>query len=171
MLTNLDKSQFKIAGEVGLPEHYPIPNGIDNLLFYIQRNLNKNTVVYALNFNQDGTINENFPMNLFWIKYTQGGSREELNFIQTKAFGYSSKKINNVSFEFQMDSYPALRFFVGKDINENYQVYMNVEGYEIILSNIYVYANEFGLFPKVEYIELYGVIKDSKFPCYKKIVI
>lgn len=171
MISNLDKSQFSINGEVGLPENYPVPKNIDNLLFYIQRNLNKNTVVYALNLDPNGCINEHFPMKVFWIKYTDGGVREELNYIQTKAFGYSSTKINNNTFEFKMDSYHDLRFFIAKDKNNSHNIITKVNGADARLNNIYVYANEFGLFPKVEYIELYGHYTESSFPAYQKILI
>lgn len=171
MITDFDKSQYAIEGERGLPENYPVPKNIDRLLFYIQRNLNKNTVVYSLNINQNGFINECFPMQVFWIKYTDGGVREELNYIQNKAFGYVSSKINNESFEFYMESYPGLRFFIGRDNNGEFNIFTRIAGNEAILNNIYVFANEFGLFPKVEYIELYGKSKDDGFPCYQKILI
>jgi hypothetical protein len=170
MLTNLEKSQFTIAGERGLPENYPIPCDIDNLLFYIQRNLNKNTIVYALNTDALGMINPYFPMNVFWIKYTEGGNRVNLNFIQNKAFGYTSNHINSHTFEFYMDSYPSLRFFIIKSGSEH-KILTKIDDSDAIINNIYVYANEFGLFPKVEYIELYGEFLSSGFPCYKKILI
>ena len=171
MLTNLDKSQFSLKGERGLPEHYPVPDQIDNLLFYIQRNLNKNTIVYALNINTKGSINEIYPMKVFWIKYTDGGVKAELNFIQNKAFGYTSEKINDDAFNFHMDSYPALKFYIARKEGGNFQIVSNIQGKKAILSNIYVFANELGLFPKVEYIELYGTYIENDFPCYEKILI
>ncbi len=171
MITNLDKSQYSINGERGLPENYPIPQDIDNLLFYIQRNLNKNTVVYALNTDKHGIIDEKYPMRVFWIKYTDGGVKEELNFIQHKAFGYSALKINSKTFEFRMESYSDLRFFIGESDKGLTQIVTKINGEDAELNNIYVYANEFGLFPKVEYFELYGRSLDTGFPCYQKILI
>jgi hypothetical protein len=172
MLTDLDKSNYSIVGERGLPENYPIPQNIDKLLFYIQRNLNMNTVVYALNTDLNGLINDVYPMKVFWIKYTDGGIRAELNQLQTKAFGYSSKKINNHTFEIIIDSYQELRFFIVSNQNEsNYDIITKIQGKEAKLNNIYVFANEFGLFPKVEYIELYGHYLETNFPCFQKILI
>ena len=145
MLTNLDKSHCQINGERGLPENYPVPNGIDNLLFYIQRNLNMNTVIYALNRQLNGMIDEVYPMKVFWIKYTDGGVKAELNYIQTKAFGYTSKKINNSTFEIQMDSYHELRFFLATDESgTSCDIITKINGADSRLKNIYVYANEFG---------------------------
>ncbi len=171
MLSDLDKSKFTIKGEHGLPEGYPIPQGIKDLLFYIQRNLNKNTIVYTLNFNPDGFLNEYFPMNVFWIKYTEGGIVAKLNYLQTKAFGYTSKKIDNNTFEFIMDSHKKLKFFIVKNEQNDYNIISKVNDIDAKLSNIYVYANEFGLFPKMEYIEMYGAYLHNAFPCYEKIAI
>lgn len=171
MLSEFDKPQFKIKGEKGLPENYPIPQGIPGLIFYIQRNLNKNTVIYTLNIDNNGFLNESYPMRVSWIKYTDGGIKTDLNFIQTKAFGYTSKKINNNAFEFVMDSYTRLRFFIGLNENNEYKIFTKINKKDAILSNIYVYANEFGLFPKVEYIELYGTDFETKWPTYQKILI
>ncbi|MBT8231755.1 MAG: DUF4833 domain-containing protein [Saprospiraceae bacterium] len=171
MFKKLDKSQFKVIGEKGLPEHYPIPKNIAGLLFYIQRNLNKNTVVYAINKDANGYLNETFPMKVFWIKYDNGAVIAELNKLQTKAFGYSSKKINNTTFEFVMDSHKQLRFFIAQNEQNEFNIITKINSKDALLSNIYVYANEFGLFPKVEYIELYGNHIDSDLPSYEKILI
>jgi len=171
MLTEFDRSQFAIHGEVGLPEYYPTPKNIDKLLFYIQRNLNMNTVVYTLNDNRDGFVDDSYPMQVFWIKYTDGGIKQQLNTIQKRAFGYSSKKINNDTFEFRMESYLKMRFFIAHMEDESYSVITKINGQDARLHNIYVFANEFGIFPKVEYIELFGYNLSNDFPSYQKILI
>jgi len=171
MLTHLEKSQFIISGEKGLPEDYPTPKNINNLLFYIQRNLNKNTIVYSMNKTLDGQLHKTYPMKVFWIKYTYGGIEQELNYIQNKAFGYTSKWINDETFEFVMDSYNKLRFFVAKNPNNQHKIITKINNEDCYLSNIYVYANELGLFPDVRYIELYGNNLKNGFPSYQRILI
>lgn len=173
MLTSLDKAQYSIFGEFGLPEHYPIPKQIDGLQFYIQRNLNMNTVVYVLNHNQDGTINQYYPLKVFWIKYTSGGKVQELNDIQNKlAFGYRSKMLTPQTFEFVMVSYDKLRFFLDYNpVTGEYNVYTRIQDKYAVLHNIYVYAEELGLFPDVKYIELFGTELNNSFPCYQRILI
>jgi len=171
MFSELDKSKFNVNGERGLPEEYPVPKNIEGLLFYIQRNLNKNTIVYTINLNPDGFLNETYPMNVFWIKYTEGGIKTKLNFLQTKAFGYSAKKINNQTFEFIMDSHKEIKFFIVKNEQNEYNIISKVNNIDAKMTNIYVYANEFGLFPKMEYIELFGEYLHNNFPCYEKIAI
>ena len=173
MLSGLDKSQFALIGEHGLPENYPIPSKVDGLLFFIQRNLNMNTVVYVLNKNLDGTVNEHYPMNVYWIKYTNGGQVQELNYIQNKlAFGYESNMISNNVFEITMVSQKKLRFFLCLDADsETYRIVTKINDKNAYLNNIYVYAEEFGLFPDVKYIELYGLEAESLFPSYQRLLI
>ena len=60
-----------MKGQYGLPEHYPSPPISKDILFYIQRNQNLNTVVYELNRLHDGRINEEYPMHIYWIRYSE----------------------------------------------------------------------------------------------------
>jgi len=171
MLAHLNKTQIENYGEAGLPEEYPVPQDVDNLLFYIQRNLNTNTICYALNYNNVGEVNRDFPMKVFWIKYTTGGVVEELNFIQNKAFGYTSKWISNDLFEFYMDSYERLRFFVARQEDGSYQVITKIGNENNRLKNIYVYADELGIFPNVKFIEIFGAEPQEGTAAYERILI
>jgi len=171
MYPNLNKSQYDISGEKGLPESYPVPYGIDDMLFYIQRNLNKNTVVYTVNKNGTGIVDDSHPINVFWIKYTDGGNSAQLNLIQKKAFGYVSDKINNDAYELRMKSYDKLPLYLGKNKNGLWSINTKISGMDAYLSNIYVFADEFGIFPQVKYIELYGLSHNNLFPLYERISI
>ena len=70
---------------------YPVPQKTDKLLFYLQRSHNKNTIVYELNTLPNGEINIKNPINVYWIRYEEGGRRAELSFIQRRAFGVKCK--------------------------------------------------------------------------------
>ena len=70
-----------------------------------------------------------------------------------------------------MDSHKKLKFFIVKNEQNDYNIISKVNDIDAKLSNIYVYANEFGLFPKMEYIEMYGAYLHNAFPCYEKIAI
>ncbi len=79
---------------------FPTPTGIENLLFYIQRDPNTNTIVYTLNLDEHGQINHSSPIHPFWIRYPEGGAKKELNFIQRKfAYGINSKKLGTDQFD------------------------------------------------------------------------
>ncbi len=165
------KSRKSLYGEHGLPETYPVPQ-IDGLLFYIQRNLNQNTVVYVINQSKDGFLNEERPMDVYWVNYNEGGEAKSLNQIQNKlAFGYNSEKINNTSCRFHMVSYEQQQFYIGKNSNDNYKVHTKLNGRMSLISNIYVYAEDFGVFPQVKYIEFYGQDLITKLPTYSKVLL
>ncbi len=172
MISDTQKSQYQYPGSKGLPEHYPTPPASDKLLFYIQRNHNLNTVIYEVNNLQNGEINPDYPMHAYWLKYNTGGEIEELNFYQNKlAYGYESKMINKDSFEFNFVSYKDLRLYMARNATGNFEVYCNLEGEMSVLSNIYVYAVELGVFPNVKFIELFGNHLKTGIPTYQRINI
>jgi Domain of unknown function (DUF4833) len=152
----------------GLPSDYPIPEKED-LLFYIQRNQNFNTVVYEVNRTCCGDINVNEPMRVYWIKYNDHREECELNYIQTKlAYGYKANVINNDLIEFAFVSYDK-KFFIER-CEEGHRVMTKINGVYSILENIYVYAEEYGVFPDVKFIELYGIDVESEMPIFERFV-
>ena len=171
MFKNFDnRSESNNTEKYGLPENYPTPC-VKNLLFFIQRNLNNNTVVYTLNLTENGQIDSDRPLNVFWIRYQQNGETKQLNPIQTKlAYGYKSWRINSETFKFQMVSYKQ-DFFLAKDDDGQFNVSTQLDGEFMKVTNIYVYAEDFGVFPQVKYIEFYGDTIDYNFPAYKKLVL
>jgi hypothetical protein len=153
---SLNRNKRKFEPLTGLPSHYPIPEDIDDLLFYIQRNHNLNTIIYKINRDQNQLINESQPLCIQWIRYDDNGEIKELSFMQNKlAYGCQFTKINNHSYKFHFVSYPSMIFYLGPKDNGYAVFYKNMDKL-IQLSNVYVHADEFGLFPDVKFIELYG---------------
>jgi len=151
------KKLFVDPGSTGRPSWYPEPPADPDLLFYIQRNQNQDAIVYRVNRTHDGLINQHLPMDAYWIKYTEGGIRRELNVIQNKlAYGYQSDIIAPQLYRFQFVAYQSLDFFIVLNENNEFEVHTEMGGRQAKLTNIYVYALEFGVFPDVKYIELYG---------------
>ena len=160
-------------GERGLPNHYPIPPYSKELLFYMQRNLNENTIVYEINRDNTGLINLELPMVAHWIQYTWGGKIKSLNYIQNKlAFGYTSKTISNDLVQFNFVSYKDRNLYILKsETSFDYSVSCTINGRNCQLVNIYVYAHELGVFPDVKFIELYGEDIETENAIYEKIMI
>ena len=172
MRTEIQRNFVQEPGLKGLPEDYPIPFENEDLLFYIQRNHNKNTIVYELNRTSSGEINPSCPMHVYWIQYMNGGLMSELNYFQNKlAYGYNSRVISSDVFQFHFVSYDQLKLFIVKNEEERYQTICKINGVMSVLSNIYVYAEELGVFPKVEFIELYGQQLETGIFTYEKIAI
>ena len=159
----LHKKLYIDPGSSGRPSWYPSPPADDDLLFFIQRNQNADTIVYRVNRTIDGFIQEHIPMEAYWIRYTAGGVRCELSEIQNKlAYGYESTSISRELYKFQFVSYKEMTFYISRiEGSDLYRTLYQYDGQTIKLDNIYVYADELGVFPVVKYIELFGRSVDS----------
>jgi len=136
----------------------PVPKNIENLLFYVQRDPDSNTVVYELNLNVDGKLNEKEPIKIYWIRYTEKGIRRDLNYFQRKlAYGLNVKKLSPDNFELQFVCYAKLTLNLSKDATGKYQVYTNLNRKKVILNRVFVriVGGSFWV-PNVVYIDLFG---------------
>ncbi len=173
MKNELKKKVFVDPGSQGRPGWYPTPPADRDLLFYIQRNQNQDAIVYKVNRTPEGLINDHLPMDAYWMRFTAGGVRNELNEYQNRlAYGYESSKISSELYKFEFVSYHDMSFYINKiDGSSDYRVVYQEDGRNIALNNIYVYALEFGVFPDVKYIEVFGTDINSNEEHYKKILI
>jgi len=165
------QNHCNISGLRGLPEHYPVPV-VDNMLFYIQRNQNPNTVVYQIHKDRSGSFVTNDPINVFWRQFDNRGEDKPINYIQRKlAYGYEYDIINKDAIQMNLVSYPNYKIFVTRNDDQIYKAVSKINNCWSELSNVYVFAEEQGAFPVVKYLELYGVNIDTGLPCYEKIDI
>lgn len=172
MKHELQKKIQRDPGSQGRPKWYPIPPKDEDLLFYIQRNQNQNTIVYRVNRTLDGLINEHLPMDAYWTIFSEGGARKELNHLQNSlAFGYNSNQISKDLYQFTFVSYEHMTFYIQNLENRGFKVIYINNGQHVVLKNIYVYAVEFGVFPDVKYIEFFGENLNSGESDYMKITI
>nr|WP_262910534.1 DUF4833 domain-containing protein [Pontibacter silvestris] len=143
---------------VNVQDTLPVPKGIRNMMFYVQRDPNANTVVYELNLLEQGIPDEKDPIHPFWIRYADGGERKELNYIQRKfAYGLNSKKLGKDSYELKFVCYSKLPLYLRKGTNGKFHVYATINDKQAILNRIFVRI-EGGTFwvPNVLYFELKG---------------
>ena len=137
---------------------FPVPKGSVYQLFYLQRQPNANTIVVELNV-KNGKVNEDNPVHVFWIRYTEKGQRAELNFIQkTFAYGIKSKKIKDGTYDLNFVSYKKLKLRLQRDANNKWRVFHNlINGGSIILRRIYLHVNGGSFWhPHIDYTELKG---------------
>lgn len=154
------EANYKMMYETDPQDTFPVPVGIKNQLFYLQRTTNTNTVIYSLNVNEKGELDESTPVKVFWIRYPEGGMRKELNFIQ-KAFAYGtiSKKNKDGSFTVQLVAYKKKEFTLRKSpIDNTYKMYTLINNKESEIKRVYIQIDPGGtLFnPNVRYIEMKG---------------
>jgi len=141
-------------------DNYPTPPQGFESLFYIQRSGNANTIVYDANLLNNRKLNADKPINIYWIRYTDGGTREGLSFIQRNlAYGVSIDRLGENNFQFHLVSYARKKFTLDLDANGKPRARMEVNGKQIVVRRIYVsieQASLWSLAPKVQYVEIYG---------------
>jgi hypothetical protein len=140
------------------PDTFPVPKNVPGLLFYIQRDPNTNTICYEINTDKQGKVQSSNPVNVFWIRYPEGGMRKDLNYFQRKfAYGINSKSVGDGTFELRSVAYNKLPLYLRKDNDEKYRVYTSIDKKECVLSRVFIRIDG-GTFwsPNVLYIELRG---------------
>ncbi|MCC6186769.1 MAG: DUF4833 domain-containing protein [Chitinophagaceae bacterium] len=139
---------------------FPVPKQYPNLLFYLQRTPNTNTVMYELNIDKKtGELDKDNPIHVYWIRYTEPGNpHKELNFIQRKyAFGLKVKQLDEKNWEIKFVSTSKRILYLRKADNNKYYVFTKINDVNSILKRVYLKI-EGGTFwfPNVVYIELKG---------------
>lgn len=138
-------------------EKLPIPNE-PNQLFYIQRDPDLNTIVYALNLDQ-GKLDKSNPVITYWLRYEDRGQQEKLTFIQRKmAYGIHINEIKPEVYELRIQAYKALRIILSKNPKTGkFYALTKVEGEDIILDSIFARILGGSIFkPNVQYFEISG---------------
>jgi len=154
----LSLSCFSQVGDPS-PLTFPKPGKIPNMLFYLQRDPNINTVIYSLNISESGILDQDRPVNVYWIRYAEKSVKKELSYIQQKfAFGVESRKLSSVEFEFHLTSYKKLLLYLKKSPQDSsYHVFTTVNNSQIQLDRIFVRIKGGTLFkPNIAYIDLEG---------------
>ncbi|MGI4822056.1 MAG: DUF4833 domain-containing protein [Janthinobacterium lividum] len=153
---------------------FPVPAGIPNQLFFLQRDPNTNTVIYQLNVNSAGKLDEDEPVRVFWIRYAEQGQREGLSFIQRKfAYGLSAKKVATDKYELKFAAYNKVPFYLMRSGTDNaFHVYTVVANKQILLNRVYLRI-EGGTFwvPNVKYIEFKGVNSATREPIIERVAV
>ncbi|MCC9064836.1 DUF4833 domain-containing protein [Flavobacterium piscisymbiosum] len=160
ILVNIISGNLLAQSKNPSPLTFPTPKNIDNMLFYIQRDPNTNTAIYAINYQENGKIDKTNPIKAYWIRYAEKGEKKDFSYIQRKfAYGIESKSLNNEEFELQFVSYKKLPLTLKKiDSDQKYHVFVSVNQKKIQVEKIFVRI-EGGSFwlPNVKYAEVTGI--------------
>ncbi len=156
-----------LAAQSNLPE----PK-IKNLLFFLQRTPDANTVVYQLNLDKDGAVIEKAPVKASWIRYEENGMVKELSSVEKKfAYGVQCKQLGNESYEVRLVSYKKLPMYLQKTpTDQQYRLYIKDEGKDLLLKRVFVKVEGGGFWlPKVHYIDLFTVDSENGAQILKRI--
>lgn len=162
-----------IVSSADLPKDYPTPPKTKELMFYIQRNLNSNTIVYEAQFDVNGDLDSEEPILVSWIRYDEEGQRMELRNVEKwYAYGLKSKKLKEKDgvYEIGLVAYKDRMLQLVQTAPYKAQVTMRVEDQNCQLDHIYIQADNSGVWPSVEYVELFGTDWNSGHQKYEKIL-
>ncbi len=153
---------------------FPTPKGIQEELFYLQRDPNTNTVIYELNLKSDGNVDAEQPVNVYWVRYAENGQKEELSYVQKKfAYGVQSKAIGNNEYELRIVSHKKLPLLLKKSgSDQKYHVYIKANDKQIMLDRVFVRI-EGGSYwiPNVKYVEVKGGSTKTARPVVERLKI
>lgn len=156
------------------PLKFPVPKGISNQLFYLQRDPNINTIICELNLNAQGDPDQETPVHVYWIRYDEDKSRKDLSYIQRKfAYGIVSKPLGREQFELRFVSHKKLPMYLQKGgEDKKYHVYVTVNDKKIQIERIFLRI-EGGSFwvPNVRYVEIKGINTAGNIPVNERIKI
>lgn len=141
----------------GTGENFPVPQD-PNLIFYLQRSVNSNTIVYTARLDDKGRIDASQPIDVFWRRFNDEGERKELSNLEREvAFGVKAKAVPGQPgvFKVRVVSYqkrPALlRMVDGRPRLE-----AKVAGVPSRLDHAYLEVDESGRIPSITRVDLYG---------------
>ena len=138
------------------PADFPTPPQTENSLFFIQRNLNTNTIVYDANLNAGGEFNSSKPIDAYWRRYATTGERKELKWVdKTFAYGYSSKKRNG-KLLVELVAYDERFISLEKTPEGTPVATIMCNGKKCKLDYIYVFADESGMWPSVIHVDIHA---------------
>lgn len=146
----------------------------ENMLFFLQRDPDANTVIYELNFGTDGKLDPQKPVKASWIRYAEDGKCRNLTGIENKfAYGVKCKALGNEEFEIRLAAYKKMPLYLKRSEEDNkYKIYIRDEGRDHLLKRVFVRVRGGSFwFPRVEYIDLITVSSNSGMEFLKRINI
>lgn len=141
------------------PINFPTPKNVENQLFYLQRDPNTNTLIYALNLKENGSINSSNPLHIYWIRYAEKGEKKDLGYIQRKfAYGMDVKDLGKDQYELRFVSHKKLPFILKRYGDKSYHASVTINNKTIRVTRLFVRI-EGGSFwlPNVKYAEIEGI--------------
>ena len=158
------KSTVTEVDRVPVPRaNYRAPND-PNMIFYLQRSTNANTIVYAANMLKRGQIDPDKPVHVYWRLFDEDGRTLELTFFQRfAAYGMRADPVEGHpgSFEASIVAYPNLKLRIGVDGSGAPEATLDMQGHKARAVSAYVQLNESGLVPSLVYMDVYGIDKAS----------
>jgi len=139
-------------------------------LFLIERSKNANVVRYDARLTADGKLDPGEPVIVYWVMLAEDGRREELNWIQRKAYGFDIKPDPSVNgCKMTLAAAPQQQIAVKKE-GDAVRAEVVIDGRPAVLEKMYINASDGLTGPKVHSIELHGKDVQTGEKRFEKIV-
>ncbi len=144
-----------------------------NVMFYIQKNTNPNTIVYAMLLGEDGKMNPDEPIEVFWRRYQEDGRKKKLAWLEkTFAFDFKVKPVEGKDnmYTFSLVAMKGKKLFVTQTKTGEANVFMKIDGKTARLERIYLMVDDSKRIQSVLSMELFGRDNKTGKLIYEKIV-
>jgi len=151
---------------------FPVPNE-PNMLFYIERSVNSNTVIYAANQDSHGRIDPDTPVSAYWRWYNVDGHKKPLIPIERMlAYGVSSVSHDGPrgAVTFKLAAVPERKIVVDLDGYGRPEALMQIGDRWIKLVYVYLYVDDSGIWPEVPALDIFGIDKLTGKPLREHII-
>ncbi|MDF0600026.1 DUF4833 domain-containing protein [Psychromarinibacter sp. C21-152] len=138
---------------------WPVPDD-PNQKFFIQRSTNANTLVFAVNYNGDGSVSQSDPSHIYWRRYASNGARKPLKPIERLIAGAIQvrKRPEPDAWDIIVRPMQRLNMVVIQTGPHETQLIGHIGG--VRARPIYCYADvdESGLIPRVTALSMHGLL-------------
>ena len=132
------------------------------ILFKIERSRDPDEIWYTVNLNQNGSLNQDMPVNAFWVRKNDNNKTEPLTRIQ-KRFGYGIRVLDSENnrdneWHFQIAAYKNKVFILKRSGDFQYKVFTLSRSREIEVERIFVeFDGGSFLAPNIAEVKLTGI--------------
>ena len=145
-----------------LRPEFKVPDDPD-MLFYIERSSNSNTVVYAANRNAQGNLDSGAPVTAFWRWFNGDGQKKALNFVEhMMASGVRfNKAAAGKPVTFRIAALPERTLSLDLEDKQRPQALIQMGSHTARLVYVYLNVVEGGLMPSVPSLDIFAIDKIS----------
>ena len=116
----------------------------------------------------DSSLTKKDPVVVYWLKLAEDGARKKLKGIEKKmAYGFKVKEREGDRLVLDMKA-DIKRSIVVDRVDGVYKAFVKIDGSQVFLDKVFIFAEEGGMLPTVKYIELFGTNPATGDEAYEK---
>src|ERR1700693_3039643 len=179
LMANVEVCGRELTSQVTELEHipsvraeFPVPSD-PSMLFYIQRSVNANTVVYAAHVDSQGRIDPDAPVDVYWRLCNVDGHCKTLNFIESMmAYGVTSvsHRGSSSTVTFKVAALPEQELLLEQDGHGHPEALIQFGNRMARLIYVYLQIDDSGLMPNVLAMDLFGFDKLTGKPLREHVI-